>query len=78
MHLFLVDTSKPARVTPIMALPNSGSVAPPLLSSISQGGGGSPEKNFFLLKSQLRHLATFVPRLGRVGQGAWELGLPPN
>ena len=50
------------------------SVAPPLLSSISQGGF-TGKKNF-PLKSQLWPLATFVPRLGRVGQGAWELGLP--
>ena len=57
-----------------MELP-ANSVAPPLLSSIAQGG--LPEIFFFLLlKSQLRPLATFVPRLGRVGQGAWELGLP--
>ena len=39
--------------------------------------GGVHRKNFFfLLKSQVRPLATFVPRLGQVGQGAWELGLP--
>ena len=49
-------------------------VAPPLLSSISQGGLPGGKK--ISLKLQLRPLATFVPRLGRVGQGAWELGLP--
>ena len=38
--------------------------------------GGSPEKKFFSLKSQLLPLATFVPSLGQVGQCAWELGLP--
>ena len=56
----------------------------PLLSSISQGGGGGGGGGggvtgiFFFspLKSQLWPLATFVPSLGRVGQGAWELGLP--
>ena len=53
----------------------ANSVVPPLLSSISQGGGVTGEKNK-PLKSQLRPLATLVPRLGRVGQGAWELGLP--
>ena len=50
------------------------SVAPPLLSSISQGGFTG--KFFFSLRLQLRPLATLVPRLGRVGQGTWELGLP--
>ena len=50
------------------------SVAPPLLSSISQGGGVY-RKKYKLLKSQLRPLATLVPSLGRGGQGAWELGL---
>ena len=42
--------------------PPENSVVPPLLSSISQGGF---TENFF-----------FLLRLGRVGQGAWELGLP--
>ena len=56
-------------------------MAPPLLSSISQGGGGggggfTGKIFFFWLRLQLRPLATLVPRLGRVGQGAWELGLP--
>ena len=41
------------------------SVAPPLLSSISQGGGEPP------FKSLLRPLATRIPSLGRVGQCAW-------
>ena len=50
------------------------SVVTPILTSISKGG--SPEIFFISLKSQLWPLATFVPRLGRVGQGAWELGLP--
>ena len=48
------------------------SFAPPLLSSIFQGGF-TGNFFFFPLKSQLRPLATFVPRLGWVGQGAWEL-----
>ena len=50
-------------------------MAPPLLSSISQGRGGSPEFFFVLVLLQLRPLATFVPSLGRVGQCAWELGV---
>ena len=41
------------------------------------GGGGSPEKKPKKpAVSQLRPLATLVPSLGRLGQGAWELGLP--
>ena len=48
--------------------------APPLLSSISQGGF-TGEKNIPLISS-LRPLATRIPSLGRVGQCAWELGLP--
>ena len=55
-------------------------MAPPLLSSISQGGGGggggSPEFFFVPVLLQLRPLATFVPSLGRVGQCTWELGVP--
>ena len=53
-------------------------VAPPLLSSITQGGilPGGGKKIIFLLKSLLRPLATRIPSLGRVGQCAWELGLP--
>ena len=51
------------------------SMAPPLLSSISQGGG-LPEFFFLPLKSLLRPLATRIPSLGRIGQCAWELGLP--
>ena len=38
--------------------------------------GGLPEIFFFPLRLQLRPLATLEPRLGRVGQCAWELGLP--
>ena len=41
----------------------------PASSQLYISGGGSPEF-FLLLKSQVRHLATFVPSLGRVGQGA--------
>ena len=40
------------------------------------GGGGSPKKNNKVTISQLRALATHTRSLGRVGQGAWELGLP--
>ena len=45
----------------------------------SGGGGGGgvhrkKRKNFTV--SQLRPLATLVPSLGRLGQGAWDLGLP--
>ena len=54
---------------------NAISVTPPLLNTITRGG--------FTLKktkkptlSQLSALATRTPILGRVGQGAWELGLP--
>ena len=42
----------------------------------NSGGGGSPEKNFDSVKSQLRALATLRPIWGRVGQGAFELCLP--
>ena len=49
------------------------SVVPPLLSSISQGGGGGSES----VISQLRALATHTPSLGRCGQGALELCLLP-
>ena len=48
------------------------SVVPPLLSCVSQGGGGgSPEKKSESVQSQLRALATRTPSLGRCGQGAW-------
>ena len=40
--------------------------------------GGSREFFFTSVILQLRPLATFVPSLGRVGQCAWELGLPNN
>ena len=35
------------------------------------GGGGSPEKINKTTISQLMALATFVPSLGRCGQGPW-------
>ncbi len=38
--------------------------------------GGSRERKKTSVILQLRPLATFVPRLGQVGQCAWELGLP--
>ena len=38
--------------------------------------GGVYRGKKFSLRLQLRPLATLVPRLGRVGQCAWELGLP--
>ena len=38
------------------------------------GGGGSPKKEKKSTISQLRALATRTPILGRVGQGAWQLG----
>ena len=47
---------------------------PPLLNAITQGGGGGEgftgEKNKTTI-SQLMPLATFVPSLGRCGQGPW-------
>ena len=48
---------------------------PLLLNTITQGGFTGKNKNKTTV-SQLRPLATFVPSLGRLGQGAWELGLP--
>ena len=53
------------------------SVIPPLLNTITRGGGGgSPEKNSDSSVSQLSALATLRPIWGRVGQGAFELSLP--
>ena len=49
---------------------------PPLFNTITQGGGGSPEKNSDSSVSQLSALATLRPIWGRVGQGAFELSLP--
>ena len=40
------------------------------------GGGGSPGERNKTTVSLLRALATRTPILGRVGQGAWQLGLP--
>ena len=51
----------------------------PLLTTLTQGGGGgggSRKKKLKTSISQLRALATHTPILGRVGQGALELGLP--
>ena len=56
------------------------SVTRPLLLNTTQGGGGGG--GFTLIKkskpgiSQLRALATHTPILGRIAQGALELGLP--
>ena len=48
-------------------------VIPPLLNTITQGGGGRVHVKFFFKPtiSQLRALATHTPILGRVAQGAW-------
>ena len=43
---------------------------PPLLNTITQGGG-SPEKKNKTTISQLMPLATFVTSLVRCGQGPW-------
>ena len=54
-------------------------LVPLLLNTITQGGGGgggSPEKINKTTISQLRALATHTRNLGRLRQGAWELGLP--
>ena len=48
---------------------------PPLLSTITQGGGGSLEIFFDSSESQLSALATLRPIWGRVAQGAFELTL---
>ena len=48
----------------------------PLLNTITQGGGVHRKKQKQNTISQLRALATHTRSLGRVGQGAWELGLP--
>ena len=50
------------------------SVIPPLLNTITQGGGFTLKK-ISPVKSQLRALATHTPILGRVAQGALELDL---
>ncbi len=53
------------------------SVVPPLLASITKGGGGVHRKFFFDSSvSQLSALATLRPIWGRVSQGAFELSLP--
>ena len=44
---------------------------PPLLNTISQGGGFTGKKKSESIQSQLRPLATRTPSLGRCGQGAW-------
>ena len=50
-------------------------VNPPWVIALRRGGtqlrGGSPEKKKKTTISQLMPLATFVPSLGRCGQGAW-------
>ena len=51
------------------------SVIPPLLNTIIRGGGGGFTLKKFTV-SQLSALAIHTPILGRIGQGAWELGLP--
>ena len=48
---------------------------PPLLNTTTQGGF-TVKKTKNTTVSQLRALATRTPSLGRVGQGALELGLP--
>ena len=70
----LNSSSVHADVYSVSVVTRSNSVAPPLLSSITLGGFTG--NFFFLLKSLLRPLATHIPSLGRVGQCAWELGLP--
>ena len=55
---------------------DSGPFRGPASSQLYISGGVHLKKKFFSLKLQLWPLATFVPSLGRVGQGAWELGLP--
>ena len=54
------------------------SLIPPLLTPQLRGGGGGgggfTVENKQTAISQLRALATRTPSLGRVGQGAWELG----
>ena len=65
------------RTTEICRTPTQICVVPPLLNSISQGGGGgSPEKKCRIVQSQLRPLATRTPSLGRSGQAAWLESLP--
>ena len=51
------------------------SLIPPLLSTITQGGGGFTG-NFDSFKSQLGALAALRQIWGRVGQGAFELSPP--